>query len=187
MDCDRSPLATAPITRATSAVGCTMSSISSFTASIALSQPPVALLTRPRWLILPSLPTTIERRWNSCAICSLRPTTSLNSWASSASCPVRSSGKRTRKSPRRTKLGMTAKGCFRSLDVGFTPALHIRRERDDVHPCGLTGASSYRPKPDWPRAATTEVDANWRPSPMTRAQRLHFFGRQETGGLVKSA
>ncbi len=34
--CDRSPLATAPITRATSAVGCTMSSISSLTARIAI-------------------------------------------------------------------------------------------------------------------------------------------------------
>ena len=62
IDSDRSPLATAPITRATSAVGCTMSSISSFTARIAFSQPPGALLIRPRWVILPSLPTTVESR-----------------------------------------------------------------------------------------------------------------------------
>ena len=65
MDCDRSPLATAPMTRATSAVGWTMSSISSLTERIAVSQPPRAFLTRPRWVILPSLPTTLEIRSNS--------------------------------------------------------------------------------------------------------------------------
>jgi hypothetical protein len=37
------------MTRATSAVGCTMSSMSSFTERIAVSHPPVAFLTRPRW------------------------------------------------------------------------------------------------------------------------------------------
>ena len=101
IDCDRSPLATAPMTRATSAVGCTMSSISSLTDRIALSQPPVAAFTRPRWVILPSLPTTRERRSNSSVICWLSPTTSLNRVASSASGPDRSSGRRMVKSPRR--------------------------------------------------------------------------------------
>ena len=100
IDCERSPLATAPITRATSAVGWTMSSISSLTARSLVSQPPVAPRTRPRWPILPSLPTTLDRRSNSSVICSLRPTTSLNRRAISLSRPGRSSGRRTVKSPR---------------------------------------------------------------------------------------
>ena len=101
MDWDRSPLATAPMTRATSAVGCTMSSINSLTERIAVSQPPVALLTRPRWPILPSLPTTCDRRSNSLVISWLRETTSLKSVAISLSRPFWSSGRRTEKSPRR--------------------------------------------------------------------------------------
>ena len=48
IDCERSPLATAPMTRETSAVGCTMSSISSLTDRMADSQPPRAAFTRPR-------------------------------------------------------------------------------------------------------------------------------------------
>ncbi len=102
MLCDRSPLATAPMTRDTSAVGWTMSSISSLTERIALSQPPRAFFTRPRWLILPSLPTTLERRSNSWVISSLRETTSLKRAAISPSTPSTSSGRRTLNSPRRS-------------------------------------------------------------------------------------
>jgi hypothetical protein len=97
--CDRSPLATAPMTRATSAVGCTMSSISSLTARMLVSQPPVAFLTRPRWVILPSLPTTWLSRSSSSLIPSFRLTISLNRRHTSPSCPARSSGSRTAKSP----------------------------------------------------------------------------------------
>ena len=104
IDCDRSPLATAPMTRATSAVGWTMSSISSLTERTALSQPPRAFFTLPRWVILPSLPTTLERRSNSCVISSLSETTSLKMPAISPSTPSASSGRRTLKSPRRSAL-----------------------------------------------------------------------------------
>src|SRR6478735_8855949 len=83
------------MTRDTSAVGWTMSSISSLTERTAVSQPPRAFLTRPRWVILPSLPTTLERRSNSCVISSLRVTTSLKRLAISPSTPSTSSGKRT--------------------------------------------------------------------------------------------
>ena len=100
--CDRSPLATAPITRATSAVGCTMSSISSLTERTADSQPPVAPRTRPRWPILPSLPTTFDRRSNSLVIWSLRSMISLSAAAISPSMPGNSSESRTEKSPRRS-------------------------------------------------------------------------------------
>ena len=99
---ERSPLATAPITRATSAVGWTMSSMSSLTERTAVSQPPRAFFTRPRWVILPSLPTTLERRSNSCVISSLTETTSLKRLAISPSTPSTSSGRRTEKSPRRS-------------------------------------------------------------------------------------
>ena len=100
--CDRSPLATAPITRATSTVGWTMSSISSLIARSLVSQPPVAPGTLARWPILPSLPTTRESRSNSPVICWLSETTSLNSVASSTSASVPSSGRRTEKSPCRS-------------------------------------------------------------------------------------
>src|SRR3954453_19642600 len=99
---DRSPLATAPITRATSAVGWTLSSMSSLTERRALSQPPRAFFTRPRWVILPSLPTTLESRSNSCVISSLTETTSLKRLAISPSTPSTSSERRTLKSPRRS-------------------------------------------------------------------------------------
>src|SRR3954447_3690463 len=102
IDWERSPLATAPITRATSAVGWTMSSISSLTERTALSHPPRAFFTRPRWVILPSLPTTLESRSNSWVISSFSETTSLKRLAISPSRPSTSSGKRTEKSPRRS-------------------------------------------------------------------------------------
>ena len=90
------------MTRETSAVGWTMSSIRSFMERIAVSHPPRAFLTRPRWLILPSLPTTFERRSNSSVISSLSDTTSLKRLAISPSTPSTSSGRRTLKSPRRS-------------------------------------------------------------------------------------
>ena len=95
-------MATAPITRDTSAVGWTMSSINSLTARSLLSQPPLAPRTRARWVILPSLPTTFERRSNSWVIDSFMPTTSLKRLAISPSTPSTSSGRRTVKSPRRS-------------------------------------------------------------------------------------
>ena len=99
---DRSPLATAPITRETSAVGCTMSSISSLTARSLLSHPPLAPRTRARCVILPSLPTTLERRSNSWVMASFMATTSLKRLAISPSTPSTSSGRRTENSPRRS-------------------------------------------------------------------------------------
>ncbi len=101
MVCDRSPLATAPITRAISAVGWTMSAIRVLTASTLAAQEPVAEGTRARLLILPCRPTASPRRLNSRLIRSFISTTSLKASASSPSMPVRSPGRRTEKSPRR--------------------------------------------------------------------------------------
>ena len=98
---ERSPLATAPITRAISAVGCTMSVIRLLTASTLSAQAPTAPGSWARWLILPWRPTTSRRRSNSLEIRSLRSTASLKASASSPSRPDRSVGRRTEKSPRR--------------------------------------------------------------------------------------
>jgi hypothetical protein len=57
--------ATAPMTRATWAVGCTISSMSWLTEKAPEAQLPVALRTLPRSPLRPSLPTTRERRSNS--------------------------------------------------------------------------------------------------------------------------
>ncbi len=102
MVCERLPLATASMTRATSAVGRTRSPISVFTESIDSAQEPAAAATRTRWLIWPSLPTSSRMRANSSATSSFISTTSLKACAISPSMPVRSSGRRTLKSPLRS-------------------------------------------------------------------------------------
>ena len=62
MVCDRSPLATEPMTRATSVDGCTRSPISPLTDSRHSAQRPDADPRLARWLILPSLPTALLMR-----------------------------------------------------------------------------------------------------------------------------
>ena len=149
MVCDRSPFATAPITRLTSAVGCTMSSISSFTAESVCSQPPRPPRMRPRWLILPSLPTTIDRRWTSFVMSSLRPTISLKSAAISASMPLLSSLSRTEKSPRRN-----ARSAFKSSrrsDVSTRVSMftrNSRRHRPRTPPKHTDAATSINVDPE---------------------------------------
>src|SRR5437867_2813618 len=100
MVCDRSPCATAPITRAVSLVGWTRSSMSKLTASIESRQKPVTSPMLQRFPSFPSLPTTRESRSSSCAIRSLRSTTSLNTSATRPKEPVQSAGRRTEPSPR---------------------------------------------------------------------------------------
>ena len=65
MDWDRSPFATAPITRVTSAVGFTRSPISELTDSTDVAHEPLMLPMSARSEILPSLPTTLLRRTSS--------------------------------------------------------------------------------------------------------------------------
>ena len=101
---DRSPLATAPITRAISAVGWTMSAMRVLTASTLAAQEPWAAGNRARWLILPWRPTVSPSRSNSLVMRSLSSTTSLNASASSPATPLRPRGIRTEKSPRRKAL-----------------------------------------------------------------------------------
>src|SRR5438105_7122540 len=63
-------------------------------------QKPVTAPSEPRLPSFPSLPTTRLRRSSSCAIRSLRSTTSLNTSATRPSAPGQFSGKRTDASPR---------------------------------------------------------------------------------------
>src|SRR5437016_2847996 len=68
MACERSPLATAPITRAISFVGRTRSLTSELTDSIMPDQSPLLLPSEARWVSLPSLPTTLLTRSSSLAV-----------------------------------------------------------------------------------------------------------------------
>ena len=78
MLCDRSPFATAPMTRATSVVGCTRSDTSVLTDSMAVAHCPSALGIAARCLMLPALPTTVLRRSSSLTSFSLRSMASLS-------------------------------------------------------------------------------------------------------------
>src|SRR4051794_32656063 len=96
---ERSPFATAPITRATSSVGRTRSPMSVFIESIRSDQAPVAAPTLARWVIRPSLPTTLAIRAASRVPYSSRSATSLNASAIAAPTTDSSTGRRTLKSP----------------------------------------------------------------------------------------
>ena len=99
---DRSPLATAPITRAISVVGWIMSPTSVLMLSTQVSHPPDALFSLARWLMRPSLPMATLSRLTSVVRFWFSSTTSLKAAAISPSIPVRSSGSRTEKSPLRS-------------------------------------------------------------------------------------
>ncbi len=97
--CDRSPWATAPMTRAVSLVGWTRSSMRSLTESMAACHEPLTSPSEARWVILPSLPTTRLRRSSSRAMRSFISVTSLKASATLPATPVHSIGRRTEKSP----------------------------------------------------------------------------------------
>ena len=75
---DRSPSATAPMTRATSVVGRTRSSMRALSASTPVAQAPPASLSSARSVILPSRPMILPTRTSSCDISSLRCSRALS-------------------------------------------------------------------------------------------------------------
>src|SRR2546427_721561 len=97
--CERSPRATAPITRAISLVGRTRSPISAFTEPSEAPHAPLKPPSSARWVILPSLPTTRERRSSSRAIFSFSSMTSFSASEIRPAIPVHSTGSRTEKLP----------------------------------------------------------------------------------------
>ena len=115
--CERSPLATAPMTRATSLVGCTRSPIRVLTEVTDAAQDPPAPATVARWVIRPSLPTARLTRSNSSAISSFSSAISLSVSAILPASPVFETGMRTVKSPFRSAV-RTLSSCSRSRASG---------------------------------------------------------------------
>src|SRR6267143_2327054 len=101
--CERSPLATAPMTRAISLFGRMTSSIRSFTESrVAAHAPPASPIdARLNW---PSLPTRLLRRRSSRSRRWFDSMISLMAVATLAAWPVEVTGTRTLKSPRLTAV-----------------------------------------------------------------------------------
>ena len=96
---DRSPLANAVITRATSAVGCAKLLMSELIESDCIAHEPLTVPSETRSVSFPSSPTTWPTRTSSFDVFSFRATTSLNVSAMSARIPSCACGRRTEKSP----------------------------------------------------------------------------------------
>ncbi len=105
--CDRSPSATATITRAISVVGRPRSSIRPLTARTPVAQSPSNISSSTRSVIRPSRPTTRLIRRSSRLRRSWSSATSLNRSTTSPARPVRR-GSRTLKSPWRTRSSASA-------------------------------------------------------------------------------
>ena len=100
MACERSPWATAVMTRELSLKGAARSPIRALTAPTESAHEPLTSPMLARWLSLPSLPTALLIRSSSCARRWLRSTTPLKASAILPPSPTQSSGRRTVKSPR---------------------------------------------------------------------------------------
>ena len=109
--CSRSPCATAEMTRVTSVVGQSRSSIRVLT-EVSIS--PQAPFDRPnftRWRVLPSRPTTWPTRSSCCAMRSLAVTISLKVSAILPRMPTSLPGMRTEKSPTRMDCSAFKSSC----------------------------------------------------------------------------
>ena len=116
MRCDRSPLATAPMTRDISTTGCTRSLMSELTEPMRRTHPSVAPVSEARSVIRPSLPTTRVTRSSSAVDSSKYSTKPLNASATSPGKPLWSSGSRVMKSPLRTRRS-ASRTCSPSISV----------------------------------------------------------------------
>ncbi len=104
IDCERSPLATAPITRATSLVGWTRSPIRVLTELTDAAHEPAAPCRCARCVILPSLPTAWLTRSSSRVVSLLRSMISLSASEIFPATPTWEIGILTEKSPFRTAV-----------------------------------------------------------------------------------
>ncbi len=132
---ERSPLATAVMTRATSVEGCTTSPIRVLRESTQAAQPPPWLPRLARRLMRPSLPTELEIRANSRVIFSFSSTISFSVSAILASTPLPSNCTRAEKSPRR-KADKTFKSSRLSSasDAGTLRELMLSPRLDRMRP-----------------------------------------------------
>jgi len=144
IDWVRSPFATDPITRVTSAVGRTRSLMSEFTESTQVPHDPVTFPIEARAPILPSLPTTLLRRCRSFVRRSFCSMISFNVEAISPGMPPRLSRRRTPNSPFRNALSvlksvsLNTESSVRSLtcmQASFTsPQLHPQPMSSECSP-----------------------------------------------------
>ena len=99
--CERSPSATAPITRATSVVGRTRSSMRALSASTLVPHAPPAPASSTRSVMRPSRPMILPTRTSSRDIWSLRSSRPLSASATSVASPLCRGLRREEKSPSR--------------------------------------------------------------------------------------
>ncbi len=102
--CERSPWATAPITRSTSLTGWPRSKTSSLTALMASRHPPVAPRIDARSESRPFLPTSSATRPSSAVNSSFCAMTALRASAMRPAMPLSSTTRRVEKSPLRTAV-----------------------------------------------------------------------------------
>ncbi len=114
MVCDRSPLATAPITRAISVVGRTRSSIRVLTELMMVAQPPTTFGTEARWARRPSRPTTRDTSVTARTIFSLVSMMSLRVSAILPEMPLQSDGMRAVKSPFLSAISVASRSLMSS-------------------------------------------------------------------------
>ena len=119
IDCERSPFATAPITRPTSTVGCDRSSTSELIASMRSAQLPTASPICKRSPIRPSSPTCRRNRCRLELNRSMRVDMPFNRSATLPSSPVQSDGSRTEKSPSCNASSVT-RSCFMNASCSRT-------------------------------------------------------------------
>ena len=125
---ERSPLATEPITRATSVDGCTNSPIRLFTDSTHCAHPPDAHPRLARSLILPSFPTALLIRSNSMARRWLNLKMSFIVSTILPAMPVWSTGSRTEKSPSRNAMSVFNRVLISSRSVADSGFIGCLRE-----------------------------------------------------------
>ena len=121
---ERSPWATASMTRATSVVGRTRSSISVLSEVTVSSHAPSAPAVAARSVMRPSRPITRPTRPISLDSASRRSASSLNARLSSTAMPLPRTGSRSRKSPSRAAFSATrsCSSSARETSAGAVPS-----------------------------------------------------------------
>ena len=119
---ERSPSATASITRATSVVGRTRSSIRVLSAAVVSAQCPVLAGACARSVSRPSRPMARPTRAISLLKASRRSASSLKARWRSAAMPLPETGRRTRKSPSRAAWSAASSGSSSFCGIWPSPA-----------------------------------------------------------------
>ena len=171
---ERSPSATAPITRAISLVGRTRSSMMPFTDDTHRPHPPRASPREIRSRIRPSFPTTCPTRSSSSPIRWFISSTPLTRSATLPALPVQSRGSRTEKSPRwnaeraRRRVGTSRLSVAGATDMSssWRRAGGARAMADRGWAAPAAPADGHAPTPPGSRFEATAPIPNDTPSPL---------------------